>query len=95
MFVSPDILFEYKNVLRLKKFKFSRENQSNILEKVNQLASKLTPDKEIKFSRDKFDSPFLSIAEFVDADLLITQDKTLQKANHLIKSKIIDIDFLS
>lgn len=91
MYVSHDILFEYKNVLRLKKFKFSQEQQKEILDKVNQLAIKVTPDKEIKFSRDKYDSPFLSISEFIEADFLFTQDKTLLKAGHLIKGKILGI----
>jgi len=88
MYISPDIIFEYKNVLRLRKLKIPTELQSDILSLVKEISQMVIPDKEIKFSRDKYDSPFLSISEFVQADLLFTEDKTLQKAGHLISAKI-------
>ncbi len=91
MFVSNEILYEYKNVLRLRKFKFTKEYQSLILEKVNQFAKLITPDKIIKFSRDRDDSPFLSIAEYIKADYLFTEDKILLKAQHKVSAKIIDL----
>ena len=91
MFTSPDILFEYKNVLRLRKLKFSPEYQLEILNFVGNYSKNVIPDKEIKFSRDKFDSPFLSLANHIEADVLFTQDKTLLKADHLVKSKILSI----
>ena len=91
MYVSPDILFEYKNVLRLKKFKFTKVYQNEILDLVNKYSTKITPDIETKFSRDKDDSAFLSLANYIDADILFTNDKTLQKADHLVKCKIMGI----
>ncbi len=91
MYVSPDILFEYKNVLRLRKLKLSPEYQSQILALVKEISQLVKPDKEVKFSRDKYDSPFLSISEFIKADILFTEDKTLQKAGHLISATILGL----
>lgn len=94
MYVSPLLVYEYKNVLRLNKFKFSKEYQLEVLEKVNKLAEKVSPDIYTKFSRDKYDSHLLSLANYIQADLLISDDKTLQKANHLTTSKIVAMNNL-
>lgn len=88
MYVSKDILYEYKNVLRLKKFKFEIDYQYKILEKIKSISTIQEPDHEVKFSRDKYDSAFLSLAKHINADVLFTQDKTLLKADHLVSTKI-------
>lgn len=92
-YVSPEILYEYKNVLRLKKFKFSSDLQFSVINKISEHYIERTPNNIIKFSRDKDDSPFISLADEVKADYLITEDKTLQKAGHLVNSKIINMEY--
>lgn len=89
-YLCDEIIFEYKNVLRLKKFKLDDKTQRDTLDFIKKYSKNISISQETHFSRDRDDSIFLSLANTIDADIIYTFDKILMKADHLTKTKIIE-----
>jgi len=90
-FICKEILKEYKIVLRIKKLKLNSTKQSEMLQFIADFAKNVELNSEVYFSRDRDDTMFLSLAEQIGADFLITDDKQLLSASHRIKSKIVNL----
>jgi putative PIN family toxin of toxin-antitoxin system len=89
--VSPEILREYKEVLRRKKFSL----QADIVQKWERLIAKSTRlmrvSKKIDFPRDQKDAIFLASAIASGADFLITGDGDFEEASKLGSVTILSV----
>jgi uncharacterized protein len=89
--VSPEILREYKEVLRRKKFSLPAE----IVQKWETLLVKSTRvvrvSKKIDFPRDQKDAFFLACALASGADFLVTGDADFQEAHKLGSVTILSV----
>ena len=88
--VTPEILAEYRGVLRRPKFgldeqALQRWDELLAMRTVNIASPPHTPD----FPRDPKDAPFLAAALAANADFLITGDKDLLDAKDLLATRIL------
>ena len=92
-YASPQIIDEYRKLIRREKFKLSTERiefwDSFISEKF--LITKT--HNKIKLSRDYQDAKFIELANEINADFLITSDKKLLNATNYTKTKIIKLEY--
>ncbi len=91
-YASPEIIDEYRTLIRRKKFKISIENieywdnfikQQFIIQKAN---------NRIKLSRDYQDAKFIELANEIKAEYLITNDKKLLNATNFTATKIVNLE---
>lgn len=89
--VSTEILTEYKAVLsrsRLRLTEEQRERWFNILDASTTLVE---VNNSINFPRDQKDAKFLTCANAVNADFLITGDKDFSEAQQLVNTTIVSV----
>jgi putative PIN family toxin of toxin-antitoxin system len=92
IFADSRLIHEYNIIPKRKKFNFG----DDMLEKLNNfIENKIQLIKmnagQIKFNPDRQDSKLIEIANLMNCDYLITDDKPiLRNANHLTKAKIIN-----
>lgn len=89
--VSSEIIQEYTEVLRRKKFLFSPETLrkwETILRRDTRL---ITVSAEIDFPRDRKDAKFLACALSTDADFFITGDGDFDEARKMVNTTIISV----
>ena len=89
--VTPDILDEYKEVLRREKFNLSRETIERWDQVITNLTSLVEIELAIEFPRDITDAKFLVCALSVDADYLITGDKDFEEAHKVGVTTVISV----
>ena len=86
---TEEIMKEYRDVLRRKKFKLT----DSVIEKWEQMFEEMilmVPSSSIlSFPRDQKDAKFLSCALDAGADFLITGDKDFNEAKKLTKTTIL------
>lgn len=89
--VSPEIMEEYKEVLRRKKFSFSPDTLQkweSLLDRDTHLVAIKT---NVDFPRDQKDAMFLACALSNDADFFITGDGDFEEAFTVVNTKIISV----
>jgi uncharacterized protein len=91
--VTPDILDEYRLVLARPKFDLSPESQLKwvALAESRSLPLETALSQGVDFPRDPKDQPFLVAALVADADFLVTGDKDLLGAQHLVTTRIVTV----
>ena len=88
---TQDIVREYLDVLKRKKFNLPESNVRK-WEKIIQDVIHIVPDSiVIEFPRDQKDARFISCALSADADFLITGDKDFSEAKRLTQTKILSV----
>ncbi|MFP4088499.1 MAG: putative toxin-antitoxin system toxin component, PIN family [Desulfobacteraceae bacterium] len=88
---TQDIVREYLDVLKRKKFSLTE----SIIRKWEQMVEEvihIVPDSiVIEFPRDQKDARFISCALSADADFVITGDKDFSEAKRLTNTKILSV----
>ena len=90
--VTPEILAEYRDVLRRPKFGLDKET----LQRWAELLALRTvdvgsPPQVPDFPRDPRTAPFLAAALATHADFLITGDNDLLQANDIVATRIVTV----
>ena len=89
--VSPEIMREYKQVLRRPKFALSAKTLAKwetVLERDTEL---VRADELVEFPRDQKDAMFLACAISNDADYLITGDTDFSEAQKMVNTTILSV----
>ena len=77
MILSPWILDEFQNKL-LGKFKLDLSDVNEIINTIEQKSNVIQPENELpNICRDEDDNNILQLAEYIEADYIITGDKDL------------------
>jgi putative PIN family toxin of toxin-antitoxin system len=87
--VSPEIMAEYKEVLRRRKFALPLEIQRKWFDLLDTFTTAVQVDATIDFPRDRQDAKFLACALAVQADFFITGDRDFSQAQKLVNTTII------
>jgi len=88
---SEEILAEYKEVLRRKKFRLSKELVREWSELLDDSITIIPVSLEIEFPRDRKDAKFIACALSTDANYLITGDKDFVEAEKMMNSTILSV----
>ena len=75
LFLSTEILEEYRNVLARAKFRMSAERAAACLKLIENVATKVRPTRKVTVAKDPDDNKFLECAEEAQADYLVTGNK--------------------
>ena len=75
LYLSTEIVAEYRNVLSRLKFGFSSETIAHWIESLIKVAAMTSNVPPLDFPRDRKDAKFLALARAVAADFLITGDR--------------------
>ncbi len=75
LFISPEILAEYEEVLSRKKFNIDSKLLHAALKHIKNKATMIEPRLKVSASSDPDDNKFLECAETVSADYLVTGNK--------------------
>jgi putative PIN family toxin of toxin-antitoxin system len=75
LYVSPDILSEYAEVLRRPRFQIDSKKVTQSLRLIKKRAKSVKPTLTISVSRDPDDNRFLECAEAANADYLVTGNR--------------------
>src|ERR1700682_452871 len=75
LYVSPDVLAEYEEVLRRPRFRIDSKQVTQSLRLIKKRAKKVTPTLTLSVSRDTDDNRFLECAEAANADYLVTGNR--------------------
>jgi len=86
---SPEILAEYRDVLRRPKFGLPESLINAWFEFLSQAVAIVKVDKTIEFPRDRTDAKFLACALSADAEWLVTGDKDFEEAKKLMNTTIL------
>ena len=89
--VSTEIMEEYKEVLRRKKFSFSAETLQKWETLLDRDTRPVSVNNEVDFPRDQKDAKFLACALSNNADFLITGDGDFEEAYKIINTTILSI----
>lgn len=89
--VSPEILLEYRSVLRRPRFALP----DTLITRWDALLNMLTTQIEVgvlpDFQRDPKDAPFIACALAAEADFLVTGDKDFEEAQKMMNTTIISV----
>lgn len=89
IFISDNIFQEIKKVLETK-FNYSENEFENIIYILDKITEKLKPTNNLpSICRDKDDNHILQLADFINADYIITGDKDLLILEKYLQTKII------
>ncbi len=75
LYVSPDILAEYAEVLRRPRFRIDSKKVTQSLRLIKKRAKSVKPTLTLSVSRDPDDNRFLECAEAANADYLVTGNR--------------------
>lgn len=93
LFHSIESLKEFKRVLKYNKFKLNNNETSLIIEDYISYSTLIKIKKKVDLIKtDKTDNMFLSIAENVNADIIISGDKHLLELKNKYKIDILNIN---
>ena len=93
LFHSIESLKEFKRVLKYNKFKLNNDETSLIIEDYISYSTLIKIKKKVDLIKtDKTDNMFLSIAENVNADIIISGDKHLLELKNKYKIDILNIN---
>ncbi len=88
---SPEILAEYRAVLRRQKFALPDSVLLQWDERFNSAIADWPVEIPVSFPRDVKDAKFLACALAADADFLVTGDKDFTEARKLGRTKIVSV----
>ncbi|MBI4146208.1 putative toxin-antitoxin system toxin component, PIN family [Candidatus Woesearchaeota archaeon] len=90
-FYTREIIEEVKSVLSREKFGLDREKQDHFLHIIQEVSYDIQQlqEFEIRLCRDPKDDKFLSLANQIDADFLVSLDDDLLVLKQIGKTKII------
>ena len=88
---SPDILAEYREVLRRPKFALSEELRSRWDERFRSAIAEWPVGISVSFPRDAKDAKFLACALAANADFLVTGDRDFAGALRIGQTKIVSV----
>lgn len=89
--VSPEILKEYKDVMRREKFGLPEEVIQQWDEVFENLTTVIEVETPVEFLRDRTDAKFLACALASDAEYLITGDRDFGEARKLVSTTILSV----
>jgi len=96
LFLSPQILNEFKEVISRPKFGFSQEQINKSLKQIINIANIVMPSKKIDIIRDDpSDNMILECAEAGKADYIVSGDKHLLSLGEYSRIKIVKTKFIS
>ncbi len=75
LYVSPDVLAEYEEVLRRPRFRIDSKKVTQSLRLIKKRATSVTPTLTLSVSPDTADNRFLECAEAANADYLVTGNR--------------------
>jgi putative PIN family toxin of toxin-antitoxin system len=75
VYLSPNVLGEYREVLARPKFSRQIERITVLLEGIEEVAVVVMPDRRIEISPDEEDNRLLECAEAAEADFLVTGNR--------------------
>jgi uncharacterized protein len=75
LYVSPDVLAEYEEVLRRPRFRIESKKVTQSLRLIKKRATSVTPTLTLSVSPDPDDNRFLECAEAANADYLVTGNR--------------------
>lgn len=73
-YVSPDILEEYTEIAKDRKFRHNRKNIERQIRRIKRNATSIKPKTTIQLLSDPDDDKFLELAREIDANYLISGD---------------------
>jgi putative PIN family toxin of toxin-antitoxin system len=88
---SPEILAEYRKVLRRPKFALPDSILSQWDERFVSVIAEWPVEISVSFPRDVADAKFLACAPAAEADFLITGDRDFTEARKIGRTKIISV----
>ena len=89
LFTSNEILEEFENILK-RDFKYSNEESKNIIEKVLQFLTLVTPTKRVSFVKDDpDDNKIIECALESNAEYIVSYDKHLLKLKEYSEIKVV------
>jgi len=88
---SPEILAEYRAVLRRPKFALSNSVLSQWDERFDSAIAEWPVEIPVSFPRDVKDAKFLACALAAGADFLVTGDRDFTEARKLGRTKIVSV----
>ena len=88
---SPEILKEYREVLRRPKFALPDSVLSQWDERFRSAVAEWPVETSVPFPRDVTDAKFLACALASDADFLVTGDRDFEGARKIGRAKIISV----
>jgi putative PIN family toxin of toxin-antitoxin system len=89
--VSPEILEEYKTVLRRDKFSLPEELLHGWFDIIEELTTTIEVKGTLKFPRDQKDAKFLVCALAADAKFFVTGDKDFSQAQKMVNTTILSV----
>lgn len=89
--VSPEIMQEYRQILRRPKFAFSSDLLSKWDTLLERDTTSVSVDDQVEFPRDQKDAKFLACALSNNADYLITGDNDFSEAQKLLNTTILSV----
>jgi putative PIN family toxin of toxin-antitoxin system len=87
--LSHDLLYEYKGILKRKKFNFTKDKQNELLNFFSENSDYFEINSSLKFSRDPGDTRIVALADTCKAGYCITGDKQLLKAGRPPSCKFV------
>lgn len=90
-FYTAEILVEIKKVLAKPKFELEQEKQAHFLHLIQEVSFKVSQLKEflVKECRDPSDDKFLSLANQIGAEFIISLDKDLLALRQIGRTRIV------
>lgn len=89
--VSPEILAEYKAVLRRPKFNLPEEVYQRWVAMLDALTTQVEVNVMLDFPRDQADAKFLACALATSAEYFITGDRDFSQAQKLVNTTILSV----
>ena len=89
--VSPEILTEYKEVLKRDKFHLPDDILQSWFILIDSLTTVVVADIFVDFPRDRKDAKFLACALVSDADYFITGDRDFDQPQKILNTAILSV----
>ena len=89
--VSPEILTEYKEVLKRDKFHLTDDILQSWFILIDSLTTVVVADIFVDFPRDRKDAKFLACALVSDADYFITGDRDFDQPQKILNTAILSV----
>lgn len=89
--VSPEIMTEYEDVLRRKKFSFPTQIIREWLDVLNENTVLMEIENSLDFPRDQKDAKFLACALECNVDYLVTGDLDFSEARQYLNTTVLSV----
>jgi putative PIN family toxin of toxin-antitoxin system len=89
--VSPEILAEYKDVLKRAKFRFPEDILQSWFTILDSLTTVVDADVAVDFPRDRKDAKFIACALVSEADFFITGDRDFDQPLKILHTTVLSV----